>query len=160
MKQKDITIAELRRVRGAGFTYKQIEAMSGVPWGTIRSRCRRLGIKPDPDVKVIHTRNRPIKNNHPKWLIEMMYLECKLGVPEIAYELDIPESSAQNLMIRYKIPTRSKVEAAALSRASPYNVQTILTEEMQRKGTQAWADERRRRAARKQRRQERKLQSA
>lgn len=160
MKQKGITIAELRRVRAAGFTYKQIEAMSGVPWGTVRSRCRRLGIKPDPDVKVIHTRNRPIKHNHPKWLIEIMYWECKLGVPEIAYELDIPESSARKLMLRHGIPFRSKTEAAALYRASPYNIQPSITQDMQRKGAQAWADERRRRAIRKQRRHERKLQAA
>jgi hypothetical protein len=145
MTQKGMTIAELRRVRGAGFTYKEIEAMSGVPWATVRSRCRRLGIKICPSVKVIHSRKRPIKNNHPKWLIEMMYWECKLGVPEIAYELDIPESSTRKLMLRNGIPSRTRDEATVLYRASPYNLQPTISAEVQRKGTQAWADERRRR---------------
>jgi hypothetical protein len=100
-------------MREAGWTYKQIEAMTGVPWSTIRSRCRSLGIKKKP--KTYHSRNRRYKYEHiPKDLLELMYIECQLSASDIAYELDVNRHTLLGLMHHYEIPIRGRGEARKL----------------------------------------------
>jgi hypothetical protein len=101
--------AELRRLREAGFTYKEIERISGVPWSTIRSRCRSLGIK--PRVKVVHQRNRPAVHDYPYWLIYELYWVCELSTNDIAYELGIKSNSVATMMRRLGVPLRSRAQA-------------------------------------------------
>ena len=96
-------------MRESGWTFKEIEAITGVPWSTVRSRCRSLNIK--QKTKVIRSRNRRPKWPHPKWLLELMYIECQLSTTEIAYELDLSNSTINKLLIHHKIPKRNKSEA-------------------------------------------------
>jgi hypothetical protein len=104
-----MTPAELRRLREAGFTYKQIEQMTGVSWSTVRSRCKSLGIK--PRVKVIQQRNRPAIHDYPQWLIHELYWACELSTNDIAYELCMTSNSVATMMRRLGIALRSRQEA-------------------------------------------------
>lgn len=104
---------DLRRMREAGWTFKQIEAITGVPWSTVRSRCRSLGIK--PSVKVVHSRKRKHKyENIPKDLLELMYVDCQLSASDIAYELDVNRHTLLGLMHHYGISIRGRGEARKL----------------------------------------------
>lgn len=103
--------AELRRMRLAGFTYKEIGAVAGVPWSTIRSRCKSLGIKPVHNMKVLRARNRPVLHDYPRWLIYELYWTCELSTNDIAYELGIKGNSVATMMRRLGIPLRSRAEA-------------------------------------------------
>lgn len=112
-----MTPAEMMSMRRAGFTYKEISAKSGVPWGTVRTRLQRWGIHPEE--KVIRRRRRPIVNDYPRWLIMEMYWECKLSTVDIGYELDISKHSVNTMMQRLKIPRRSVKEAWAIRSSRP-----------------------------------------
>jgi hypothetical protein len=101
--------AELRRLREAGFTYKEIERMTGVPWSTVRSRCQSLKIR--PRVKVVQQRNRPAVHDYPRWLIHELYWVCELSTNDIAYELDMKTNSVATMMRRLDIPLRSRQQA-------------------------------------------------
>lgn len=104
----------MRRMREAGYTYKEIGKKLDTPWSTIRSRCQSLGIQIAPDVKIIHIRRRPPVYNFPPWLIRTLYWDCQLSTVAIAYELDVSTSTIQNNMKRYKIPRRSREEVARI----------------------------------------------
>lgn len=142
-----MTIAEMVRMRKAGFTYEEIGAKADVPWSTIRSRCRSLGVV--PEAKVIRSRNKRPKHNYPRWLIYEMYWVCRLSTFDIAYELDIPSNTVQSMMIRLQIPRRTKKEAWAVLKVSrpdfhpPYN-----SPEQQRKAGMAGVEARKRKAKR------------
>lgn len=103
-----MTHGEMIRMREAGFTYREIAAVAGVSWSTIRSRCQRWEIQKG---KVVHSRNRPAKHNYPYWLVDMMYWDCKLTVREIAYEFDIPYNSMMTWVTRNNFPLRNKKQA-------------------------------------------------
>lgn len=102
----------MRRMREAGFTYNQIGIKLNVPWGTIRSRCQAMDIK--PLVKVVHERNRPLKHKHPRWLINMMYWDCELSTVDIGYELNISHNEVIRMMMRMNIPRRTRTQAQEL----------------------------------------------
>ena len=101
--------AELRRLREAGFTYMEIERITGVNWSTVRSRCKSLNIK--PLVKVYRQRNRSALHRYPRWLIYELYWECELSTRDIGYELDIPSASVATMMQRLHIPFRTRQQA-------------------------------------------------
>lgn len=109
-----MTPGDLRRMREAGWTYRQIEAISGVPWPTIRSRCKSLGIQ--PKAKVIHSRQRKHKYEGliDKELLELMYIECQLSTTQIAYELEVNRHTLNKLMHHYGIAMRSQGESRKL----------------------------------------------
>lgn len=107
-----MTHGEMIRMRRVGFTYREIAAKAGIPWGTVRSRLRAWGVK--PEVVVIHRRRRPMKYCFPRWLLQEMYWACSLSTVEIGYELDIPDTSVAALLRWYGIPTRSRSEAQKL----------------------------------------------
>jgi len=103
-----LSTAELRRLREAGFTYKEISRLTGVPWGTIRWRCQQFGIK---SPEIIRERKRPLKHDYPRWLINELYWECELSTIEIAYELDIRSGAVEKMMRRMGIPFRTRSQA-------------------------------------------------
>jgi len=98
-------------MREAGWTYKEIEAISGVPWSTLRSRCRSLGIK--KRTKVMRSRNRKYKyeDRISKELLWLMYIECQLSTSDIAFELEVNRHTLRGLLRHYEIPMRGRGEA-------------------------------------------------
>jgi hypothetical protein len=109
-----VSPGDLRRMREAGWTFKEIEALTGIPWSTIRSRCRSLGITERG--KVVRSRNRKYKyeDRIPKELLWLMYVECQLSTSDIAFELDVNRHTLRSLMLHYEIPMRSRGEARKL----------------------------------------------
>lgn len=141
-------------MRKAGFTYKEIANKADVPWATIRSRCQILGIQPEE--KVIHSRNRKPIHDYPRWLIEMMYWDCKLSTVDIAYELDISKNSVLTMMNRLEIPRRTRGEAKLLHMERNPEWKPPYNPEWQRMATQASVKVRQRKARRKAQRRMRK----
>jgi hypothetical protein len=109
-----LTIAQQISMRRSGFTYKEIGRRSGESWSTIRSRLKRLGVEPDPDVYVFRSRSRRPRHDYPRWLIEEMYWGCGLSTLDIAYEFCMSPSSVSTMMNRLKIDRRSKGEGRRL----------------------------------------------
>lgn len=109
----------MTRMREAGFTYKEIGDKLGVPWSTIRSRCKSVGALP-PEETPYRPRNRPIKNDYPRWLIQMLYWDCQLSTVDIAYELDMSKDSVVHMMMRLGISRRTRKEAAKILRDSGF----------------------------------------
>jgi hypothetical protein len=105
------THGDIIRMREAGFTYQEIADISGLPYGTVRSRLSRWGIQRG---HVVLTRNRKAKFDPPYWLIEMMYWDCGLSTNEVAYELDVSKNTLQHWMVRNQVARRSRKEAWAL----------------------------------------------
>src|SRR4051794_8874334 len=110
-----VTPGDLRRMREAGWSYREIAKISGLPWSTIRSRCRSLNIT--SEVKIYRSRNRKHKyeDKITKDLLELMYIECQLSATEIAYELDVNRSTLLKLIHHYDIPVRTKRAARLIS---------------------------------------------
>ncbi len=102
------THGDIIRMREAGFTYQEIADISGLSYGTVRSRLQRWGIQKG---KVVHKRNRKPSFDPPYWLIEIMYWDCKLSTNEIAFELDISKNTLQTWMERNGFARRSRKEA-------------------------------------------------
>jgi hypothetical protein len=109
-----VSPGDLRRMREAGWTYKEISEISGIPWSTIRSQCRSLRIK--CYTPVVRSRNRKYKyeDRIDKELLWLMYIECQLSTSEIAYELEVNRHTLRGLMAHYDIPMRSRGEARKL----------------------------------------------
>lgn len=105
---------DLRRMREAGWTYKEIANIADEPWPTIRSRCRSLGI--EPQIKVMRERNRKYKyeDRIDKELLALMYIECQLSTSDISYELEVNRHTLLKLMHHYGIPIRGRGQARKL----------------------------------------------
>lgn len=145
-------ISELRSMREAGFTYREIESMTGVPWGTVRSRCRSLGIS--PQVAVIRRRRRPIKRDLSMWLLNEMYWVCGLSVVDIGFELDCPQTSVVAAMRRHGIPRRTRSEANRRARVRYPIRPPGANREQALRASEASAKARRRRARSNRRRRD------
>jgi len=106
-----VSPGDLRRMREAGWTYKEIARLYDIPWGTVRSRCNSLKIT--PQTTIIRSRKRKYKyeNVIDKELLELMYVECQLSASDMSYELEVNRHTLLGLMHHYGIPVRGRGEA-------------------------------------------------
>jgi hypothetical protein len=104
--------------RKLGWTFREISERTGIPYGTVRSRCQRAGIKPEYPVITARERFLYKYKNINAEEIRRLYWDEQKSVREVANIFAIPEKSMDHVMNFHGIPKRSKKEAARIRAAN------------------------------------------
>ena len=156
----NVTPDDMIRMRKAGFTHREIAEIAGPPWtrSKVTAFFGKIG-RVQPEQKIVISSRRPLKYDFPRDLLMEMYWGCELSRAEMAYELDVPEPSLQQIFRRLKIPTRTTSQSRRIALVRYPHTAVGPTLEQQRAGARAAAkarSEKRRRqranAARRERR--------